>query len=55
MELNVEKYIPYLDEFDLTREEKEKVLHTLWIFMESQAEQAFGLHPVQSPRKSKDL
>ena len=39
--------MPYLDEFDLSRVQKEQLICTVWGFMESAVDQAFGVHPVQ--------
>lgn len=47
MILDIEKYLPHLERFDLSREEKESVLRTLWGIVESCVNQAFQKHPVQ--------
>ena len=46
MQLDLEKYLPYLDGLELPREKKEELLHILWRMMEVQADSAFGLNPV---------
>ena len=35
MEHNVEKYLPYLDEMDLSEEEKVEVIKALWTMLET--------------------
>ena len=47
MPIDLNKYRPYVDDFDLTEEEKLELMHTVWSMMESFVDQAFGLHPVQ--------
>lgn len=47
MPLDLEKYLTYLDEFDLTRAQKIEVIRSVWGLMESCVDQAFGVHPVQ--------
>lgn len=47
MQPEIETYLPYLDGLDLTLEQKTEIIHTVWNFMESQVDQAFGIHPVQ--------
>ncbi len=47
MALDIEKYLPYLDEYDWKREEKVEMLRSLWRMMEAQADKAFGLNSLQ--------
>lgn len=47
MEPDIEKYLPELDEFDMTREKKEEYIRELWKIMQHFVDQAFGLDPVQ--------
>ncbi len=47
MIIDFEKYMPYLDEFDLSQDQKLALIRTVWGIMESQADQVFGFHPVQ--------
>jgi hypothetical protein len=47
MPLDINKYRKYVDDFDLTEEQKTELLQTVWSIMESFADSAFGLHPVQ--------
>ncbi len=47
MALDVEKYLPYLDEYDWARDEKVEMLRSLWRMMEAQADKAFGLNSLQ--------
>ena len=47
MPLDFEKYMPYLDKFDMPREHKEQIIRTVWNFMGEQVDVAFGQHPVQ--------
>lgn len=41
---DIDKYIPYLDEYDLPRAQKEYIIRTVWTFVESYADLEFGLH-----------
>lgn len=43
----METYLPFLDGYQMSREEKEDLIRTVWSFLESYADQAFGLHPAQ--------
>lgn len=45
MPLNLEKYRPYLDEFDMSTEQKDEFIQTLWTVMQSFADQAFECSP----------
>ena len=47
MQPDVEKYLPYLEEFDIPRAKKVELIHTVAAIMESFVDRAFGLHPVQ--------
>lgn len=47
---DIDKYMPYLDEFDMSREEKADLIRTVWGFVEAYADKAFGLHPCQEAR-----
>lgn len=53
MNFDLDKYLPFLDEIDLPLSQKEEMLRTVWGMMESQVDQAFGVHPVQSCMKTK--
>lgn len=53
MLLDIEKYMPYLAKFDISRVHKEEMIRTVWGLMESHVDQAFGLHPVQQAQNSK--
>lgn len=44
---DIEKYLPMLDEFDITKEQKIQLIYDLWHIMENFVDYAFGLHPVQ--------
>ncbi len=44
---DIDKYLIYLDEFDLSREEKADLIQAVWSVMETHADKAFGLHPSQ--------
>jgi len=41
------KYLSFVEEFDLTLDEKVDLLHTLWKMMSSFADRAWGVDPVQ--------
>ncbi len=43
MPLNLEKYRPYFEEFDMTDEQRDEFIETLWLIVNSFADQAFGL------------
>jgi len=47
MILDSEKYLPFMEGLELSRERKEEIILTVWGIMESQVDQAFGLHPIQ--------
>lgn len=56
--LDINKYRKYVDDYDLTEEQKVELLQTVWSIMESFVDRAFGLHPVQQCQKDcseKDL
>ena len=53
MILNVEKYLPYLDELDLSPAQKIEMMTSVWCLMESQVDKAFELHQVQLAQKEK--
>ena len=55
MVIDFEKYMPYLDEFDLSQDQKLALIRTVWGIMESQADQVFGFHPVQQARCNTDV
>ena len=50
MKLNVDDYIDDLEEFDLTRKQKEEVLQELWNMMEYFALEGQGRLPETTPR-----
>ena len=45
--LDVEKYRPYVDGFDLSYEEKDKLLEAIWSLLETFVDRSFTEHPVQ--------
>lgn len=45
--MNLEKYLPYLDQYEWSREEKTQVLYAMWRLTEAQADKAFSLNSVQ--------
>jgi len=47
MHPDIEKYLPYLDGFDLSKDEKIEFIHTAWIVSESYLDRALGDDPVQ--------
>jgi hypothetical protein len=47
MPCDVQKYLPYLEGADLDEARKAEFIHSVWAIMESFADRAFGLHPVQ--------
>lgn len=50
MTCNAEKYLPLLEQCDMTLRQKEEAIQTVYVFMESFVDQAFGVHPVQQCR-----
>ena len=44
------KYLTYLEGTDLTEAQKAELIHSVWTVMESFADRAFGLHPVQQAK-----
>lgn len=44
---DIEKYRPFVERFDLDEAQKEELIHTVWVIMESFVDRAFGLDPVQ--------
>ena len=42
-----EKYRPLLDDFDLSRAQKDDLLNAMWLIMSSFVDRAFGDDPVQ--------
>ena len=51
MPLDINKYRKYVDDYDLTEEQKSEMLNSIWSIMESFVDKAFGLHPVQQCQK----
>lgn len=49
MALDIEKYLPYLDSYDWTREEKIEILRCVWRIMETQTDKAFRLNTLSLP------
>lgn len=47
MQPDIDKYMPMLEEFDLTHEQKIELIHTLWGIMTGFKDKAFGLDPAQ--------
>ncbi len=47
MPADLDKYRPYLDRLHLDGAQQAALFHSLWDIMESFADRAFGLHPVQ--------
>ena len=54
MPVDLEKYRPYLDGHDMTDEQKDECIRAVWKIMESFADQAWGLHPVQLATAARD-
>lgn len=55
MNLKLDKYLPFIEDIDAPLSDKEAMLRTVWGIMESQVDQAFGLHPVQCCNRKKKL
>jgi len=56
MQPDMKKYLPMLDEFDMSHEHKVQFIHDLWRIMESFVDRAFGIHPTQQySKKTTDI
>lgn len=55
MTLDIDRWLPYLDSRDLSSRQKQELIRAIWSIMESAADQAFGLHPVQQSRGYADI
>ncbi len=47
MPKDLEKYRPYLSDFDMSEEQKTEFIKVMWTIMQSFADQAFGLNSEQ--------
>lgn len=45
MKPDLDKYLPLVDHYDLSRDQKIELIHSLWAIMESIVDHAFGEHP----------
>jgi len=52
MRLDIEKYLHYMDDLDLSQDQKEAYIRTIWGIMESSTDKEFKLHPVQQHDQS---
>ena len=53
MHLNVDKYMPMLDRYDLSKAQKLELLHSLWNITGRFVDRAFGISSLQVPLKKK--
>ncbi|MGN7437535.1 MAG: hypothetical protein ACTHOO_02785 [Alcanivorax sp.] len=53
MRPDYDKYIPMLDEYDMTHQQKIEFIDALWNVMQSFVDHAFGVHPTQQVMKQK--
>lgn len=44
---DIDKYLPFLDQYDWPKKDKIEIIHAVWRMMEAQADKAFGLSAVQ--------
>ncbi len=51
MPIDLNKYRDYVDDFDLTEDQKTELIQTVASIIQSFADQAFGFHPVQQHLK----
>ena len=51
MQPDINKYLPMLENMDISDEEKIELIHWLWKTMGSFVDSAFGVHPVQQAAK----
>lgn len=47
MALDINKYRPFFDEFDLTDDQKIAMIEALWSIADTVADLAYGVHPTQ--------
>ncbi len=47
MRPDLQKYLPYVEAFDLTEAQKAELIHSVWSLMEGFVDRAFGDDPVQ--------
>ena len=47
LSFDYEEYTPYLEDADLTEDQKREFLETLWNIMVSFVDLGFGIHPIQ--------
>lgn len=47
MKPDVNKYLAMIEDWEMPKEHKIAFIHDLWHIMESFADRAFGMHPVQ--------
>ena len=52
MRLDIKKYLHYMDDLDLSQDQKEAYIRTIWGLMESSADKEFEVHPVQQRHRS---
>lgn len=50
-EADIENYLPYLDETDMSEDQKIEFLKALYVVLQSFVDQAFGVHPVQQVKE----
>lgn len=54
MPLDVNKYRPYLDGFDLTDDQKTAMIEALWSIAEAATDLAYGMHSTQLVQTAND-
>lgn len=52
---DVQKYLPYLEEFELTEEQKVELIHILWGYVLDHGLRAFGMNSVQQVLEARQL
>lgn len=55
MQPDINKYLPMLENMDLSREQKIELIHDLWNIMESFVDRAYGIHPDQQATKKNSV
>lgn len=55
MKPDINKYLPMLNDMDLSREQKIELIHDLWHIMQNFVDRAFGVHPLQQCRDKKEF
>ncbi|MGH1439774.1 MAG: hypothetical protein ACRBBR_06660 [Cellvibrionaceae bacterium] len=50
MNLDIEEYLPLLKNHNISPEQKEIIIRTIWSFAEAMVDEAFNVHPIQQAK-----